>query len=206
MTPKFWCEILAYHRCREKKPSLPRCFCVLITRNSVLFAFNFNQEMNISVSDVVDMNSDLETTTTPTDAEILGLPSCAPSISDESENENNCGDELERVTQSEVTSCHKVTQSEVMSCLEVTQSEVTSCLEQLNVYIMQANCNKSVTLPFLKFKDVKRGPHELCKETNQDNLAFCKVISQYCHDLLNRFVVFMVYVNIDCVLNMFISV
>ena len=98
------------------------------------------QEMNISVSDVVDMNSDLETTTTPTDAEILGLPSCAPSASDESEYDDNCGDELERVTQSEVTSCLKVTQSEATSCLKVTQSEATSCLKKLNVYIMQVNC------------------------------------------------------------------
>ena len=82
----------------------------------------FYREMNISVYDVVNMDSDLETTATPTDAEILGLPSCAPSASDKSENEDNCGDELERVT----------------------QSEVTSCLEKLNVYIMQASCNESM--------------------------------------------------------------
>ena len=37
--------------------------------------------MNFSVSDVVDIDSDLETTATPTDAEIVGLPSCASSTS-----------------------------------------------------------------------------------------------------------------------------
>ena len=62
------------------------------------------REMKISMSDVVNMDSDLETTATPTDAEIVGLPSCALSTSDESENEDNCEDELEGVTQSEVTS------------------------------------------------------------------------------------------------------
>ena len=111
------------------------------------------REMNISVSDVVDVDNDLETTITPTDAEIWGFLWCAPITSDESENEDYCGDELERVT----------------------QSEVTSCLERFNVYIMQANeSNESVTPPFLKFKAAIEGHKNYAKKQTKITLCLAK--------------------------------